>query len=234
MGDDWSPYAAVLAGSAVGDVAATIVVWRRGGVGRHSLCVVLLAATVWSLAYAVELAAVSSPSVREIGGSLKYVGTTVLPPAWLIFALQYTGRIAYVGRRLLGVLLVEPLLVLSLLACPPTRSLMRSYPPGPPQAIPIPHLGVAYWVHFVYTNVLVLIGSALMLIMMMRISRLYRQQIITLLVAICLPPRRRRHSRRGVDNHCRCNQLRTHARAISHRRGNRATATAHLPVQPPL
>ena len=188
MGDNWSPYAAVLLGSAVADVAAAIVVWRRrGSIGRNSLCVVLLAAAVWSLAYALELAALSSLSVREIGGDLQYVGTTVLPPAWLIFALQYTGRVAHVGPRLFGALAVEPLVVLSLLACPPTRTLIQSYPAGPPQPIPIPRLGVAYWLHFVYANVLVLTGSAILLITMLRTSRLYWRQSITLLVAICLP-----------------------------------------------
>ena len=110
-----------------------------------------------------------------------------MPPAWLIFALQYTGRVAHVGPRLLGVLAVEPLVVLSLLAWTPTRALIQSYPPGPPQPIPIPRLGVAYWLHFVYANVLVLTGSAILLITMLRTSRLYWRQSITLLVAICLP-----------------------------------------------
>ena len=188
MGFPWSPYAAVFVGCGVADVAAAVSVWRRrGSTGRNSLCVVLLAAAVWSLAYALELAAASSSTVREIGGDLQYVGTTVLPPAWLIFALQYTGRVAHVGPRLLGALAVEPLVVLSLLACTPTRALIQSYPPGPPQPIPIPRLGVAYWLHFVYTNVLVLTGSAILLITMLRTSRLYWRQSITLLVAICLP-----------------------------------------------
>ncbi|MGZ4665028.1 MAG: putative bifunctional diguanylate cyclase/phosphodiesterase [Frankiaceae bacterium] len=181
-------YAAVLVGSAVADVVAANVVWRRrGSTGRNSLCVVLLAAAAWSLAYALELAAPSSSTVRVIGGDLQYVGTTVLPPAWLIFALQFTGRVARVGPRLLGALAVEPLVVLSFLACTPTRALIQSYPPGPPQPIPIPRLGVGYWLHFAYTNVLVLIGSAILLSTMLRTSRLYWRQGITLLIAISLP-----------------------------------------------
>ena len=187
MGNALSPFAPVLVGSAIADVVAAIVVWRRrGSTGRHALCLALLAGMTWSLVYALELAAPSSAG-QQLWGNFKYVGTTALPPAWLIFTLQYAGRITDVGRGLLAALAVEPLVMLSLLAYPPTRTLVHSYPPGPPQPIPTPRHGVAYWLHFVYTNLLVLIGSAILLITMMRISRLYRRQSLTLLVVICLP-----------------------------------------------
>ena len=186
MGFHWSSYAAVLVASGVVDLTAAVGAGRRGGTGRNSLCVVLVAAAVWSFAYALELMA-SSVSGQELWGDLEYVGTTVLPAAWLIFALQYTGRVARVRPRVFGALAVEPLVVLSVLAYPPTRALIRSYPPGPPQAVPKPRLGVAYWPHFLYTNVLVLTASAILLITTMRISWLYRRQSITLLVAVCLP-----------------------------------------------
>ena len=182
-----SGYVVVLVVSGVVDIAAALSVWRRRGrVGRASLCAVLLAAAVWCVAYALELAA--SGDSRVLWGALKFIGTTLLPPAWLIFALQYTGRLTRPGRRLLAALAIEPALVLSLLAYPPTRSLIRSYPPGQLRAtLPNVRLGVAYWVHFVYTNALVLAASAILLLTLMRISRLYWRQSIVLGVAICLP-----------------------------------------------
>ena len=182
-----SGYVVVLVVSGVVDIAAALSVWRRRGrVGRASLCAVLLAAAVWCVAYALELAA--SGDSRVLWGALKFIGTTLLPPAWLIFALQYTGRLTRPGRRLLAALAIEPAVVLSLLAYPPTRSLIRSYPPGQLRAtLPNVRLGVAYWVHFVYTNALVLAASAILLLTLMRISRLYWRQSILLGVAICLP-----------------------------------------------
>ncbi len=125
-------YAAVLIASGAADVAAAFVVWRRrGSPGRNSLCVAILATAAWSFAYALELSATGSGD-RELWGALKYVGITVLPPAWLVFALQYTGRVGRPSPRLLGALSIEPLLVLALLAIPGTRHLIRFYPPGPP------------------------------------------------------------------------------------------------------
>jgi diguanylate cyclase (GGDEF)-like protein len=188
MGANWSPFVALLLVCAVADIVATAFVWRRrGSVGRISLCLALLAAAAWSITYALELAAAPASNLREIGGSLEYLGTTLLPPAWLIFALQYSGRLARVGTRLRAALAVEPLLILSLLAVPATRALVRSYPPGPPQPIPQPRLGVAYWCHFTYTNLLVLSGSTVLLITIVRSSSLYWRQSISLLVAIALP-----------------------------------------------
>ncbi len=187
MADHFPPYAVVLLGSGVADIAAAVVVWRRrGSAGRDGLCAVLLAAAAWSFAYALELASTTTAG-RVRWGALQYVGTTLLPPAWLVFALQYTGRWGHSRRRLLCALAVEPVIVLSLLASPSTRSLIRSYPPGPQGPVPKPHLGVLYWPHFLYTNALVLVGSAILLVAVMRVSRLYWRQSITVLIAICLP-----------------------------------------------
>ncbi len=182
-----SGYVVVLVVSGVADIAAALSLWRRRGrVGRASLCAVLLAAAVWCVAYALEL--VTSGDSRVLWGALIFIGTTLLPPAWLIFALQYTGRLTRPRRRLLAALAVEPVLVLSLLAYSPTRSLIRSYSAGQLRAaLPTVRLGTAYWVHFVYTNALVLAGSAILLLTLMRISRLYWRQSIVLGVAICLP-----------------------------------------------
>ena len=182
-----SAYVVVLVVCGVADIAAALSVWRwRGRVGRTSLGIVLLAAAFWCVAYALELAA--SGDSRVLWGALKFIGTTVLPPAWLIFALQYTGRLARPGRRLLAALAVEPALVLSLLAYSPTRSWIRSYPAEQLRAtLPTVRLGVAYWVHFAYTSALVLAASAILLLTLTRMSRLYWRQSIVLGVAIGLP-----------------------------------------------
>lgn len=180
-------YATVLIVSGLIDVLAAFGVWRRrGSPGRNSLCVAMLATAVWSFAYALELSATSTGN-RELWGALKYVGVTLLPPAWLVFALQYTGRSGKLSPRFLAALAVEPVVVLALLATPGARHLIRFYPPGPPQPIPTANAGTLYWPHVIYSNVLVLTGSAILLITVMRVSRLYWRQSITLLVAICLP-----------------------------------------------
>src|SRR5690606_15611508 len=115
-----------LAGTTLAGLAA-FVAWRRESRMGWSLAVLLVSVAWWGLAYAVELS-VDEMSVRSRWGDLKYVGITVLAPAWLIFVLQYTGRSQRVTRRLIALLAVEPVIVLTLLAVPATHDLVRSYP----------------------------------------------------------------------------------------------------------
>ena len=182
-----SAYEAVLVAAGIGDLAAAIGVQRRrGSPGRNGLTAAILAAALWCFAYALELAAPTNPQ-RVVWAELKYVGVTMLPAAWLVFALQYTGRLRRPSLRVLAALAIEPVIVLTLLVIPSTRHLVRFYPPGPPQRIPDAHVGIVYWPHAVYINILVIAASVVLLGTVMRVSRLYWRQSITLLAAIALP-----------------------------------------------
>ena len=182
-----SAYEAVLVAAGIGDLAAAIGVQRRrGSPGRNGLTVAILAAALWCFAYALELAA-PTDAQREVWGAVKYTGVTALPPAWLVFALQYTGRLRRPGLRVLAALAIEPVAVLTLLIIPATRHLVRFYPPGRPQRIADASVGVAYWPHAIYINALVVAASVVLLVTVMRVSRLYWRQSITLLGAIALP-----------------------------------------------
>ena len=125
--------------------------------GRGSLAVLLVAAAVWCAAYALELLT-TGRATREFWGAFEYVGTTVIPPAWLAFVLEYTGRRKQLTPRLLALLAVEPVIVLAVLTVPATHHLVRSFPPGPVPPIPVVDLGPLYWLHFVYTNALIAAG----------------------------------------------------------------------------
>jgi diguanylate cyclase (GGDEF)-like protein len=183
----WSLAAGLLLATAAVDALAAGWVWRRrGAVGRVSLTALLAAAAVWCAAYGVELITVGRPT-REFWGSVEYLGTTVLPVAWLCFVLEYTGRREQITPRLLGLLAVEPVVVLVLLTHPVTHTLIRSFPAGPVPFVPVVELGPVYWVHFVYTTALAAIGIVLLVTRLMRVSSLYRRQSITLAVAVMLP-----------------------------------------------
>ena len=72
---------------------ALYVAQRRETSAGVSLAVLLTAAAWWGLFYAVELSTSTNDlATRSLWGDVKYVGVCVLPPAWLAFSLQYTGR----------------------------------------------------------------------------------------------------------------------------------------------
>ena len=132
--------AAVLAGLAFS-------VWRRHEQPAGlSLAVLLLCAAWWAASYAMELSS-SVLATRGHWGDLKYLGTGLLPPVWLVFVLHYTGRRRLVSRRLLWLLAVEPVAVWMVLAVPATHDLMRFYPPGSElDEIPVVATGGLFWI----------------------------------------------------------------------------------------
>ncbi len=165
-----------------------VYVWRRRGAAAGlSLAVLLSAVAWWAATYAVELGT-DDLGARMRWGDLKYVGIAVLPPAWLVFVLQYTGRGRLVTRRLLAVLAIEPLLVWTLLAVPATHDLLRFYPEGAgAEEIPVVGTGPLFWVHLVYANVMVLTATVLFVISMAKLARVYRLSALVLVAAALLP-----------------------------------------------
>jgi PAS domain S-box-containing protein len=167
--------------------ACAVYVWRyRRRPTATSLVVVLLALVQWSLARAVELAA-SDPATRRLFCDLKYIGLVVLAPAAIVFVLQYAGFIRRPSPVLLGLLAVEPLVVLVALAIPSTHHLFHAYlPPPAPGAAPIVRYGPLFWVHFVYFNAATWLCLAAFVETMARTSRPYRQSTL-LLGSLALP-----------------------------------------------
>lgn len=166
---------------------AAYVGWRRGTPTGWSLAVVLVAVAWWGLAYSVELT-VEELSAKSRWGDAKYVGICLLGPAWLSFVLQYVGRGHLVTRRLLALLAVQPVALLTLLAVPATHDLVRYYPEAAAgEALPVVGTGPVFWVHLVYTNLLLLGATALFVRSMVRLARSYRRMALTLVAAALLP-----------------------------------------------
>lgn len=164
---------------------AVFVARRRGAVGRTGLVAVLVGSAIWGLAYGVELGSVTRAG-WELWGAVKYLGILLLPPAWLIFSLEYTGRDLSVTSRLLAALSVEPAVVLMVLAVPSARHLVRSYPAWSSSALVEVQLGPVFYVLLVYSAFLAALGTGFLTLTLMRISTAYRRQSMVLLSAVAL------------------------------------------------
>jgi len=184
----WSGTSLLLLGGAGCLTACAVYGWRyRRSPTATSLVVVLAALVEWSVARAVELAA-SDLATRRLFCDLKYVGLVALAPASIIFVLQYAGRLRRPSPVLLGLLAVEPLVVLAALAIPSTHHLFHTYLPSPaPGAAPIVRYGPLFWVHFVYFNVATWLCLGAFVVTMTRTSRPYRRQNALLLGSLALP-----------------------------------------------
>ena len=176
----------LVAGAALVTVAI-VFVWRRPSAATiASLLAVLTGAVWWSVCSALELSA-GDLAGREYWGDLKYVGVVLLPPAYLAFVLQCSGRRRW-PRWLGPALAVEPLAVLLLLAGAATHDLVRYYPAGATLATTqAAEAGPLFWPHLLYNNALIWAGTVLLVVTLSRMSRLYRGQSLLLVGAILLP-----------------------------------------------
>src|SRR6266545_4550742 len=190
----WSGSTFVTLAGAIGVAVCALYAWRRrGSPAAASLVVALLAATEWSLAHTLELSG-GNLATRQLGGELRFIGTCLLPPACLIFMLQYSGRIRRPSRSMLALLAIEPLVVLTTLAIPATRHLMISWDPRAPGASPAAgglgpsaRPGPLYWVDFVYFTVLMWAFVVILAVTLARTSRMYRRQSAILFSALLAP-----------------------------------------------
>jgi PAS domain S-box-containing protein len=177
----------LLAGAACLTACAVYVRRYRRSPTATSLVVVLAALVQWSVALAVQLAA-SGLATRRLFCDLKYIGLVALAPASIIFVLQYAGRLRRPSPVLLGLLAVEPLVVLLALAIPSTHHLFHTYlPPPAPGAAPIMQHGPLFWAHFVYSSAATWLCLGAFVVTVARTSRPYHRQRALLLGSLTLP-----------------------------------------------
>jgi signal transduction histidine kinase len=177
---------AMLAGAVLYGVLLAYVWRRRRASAGTSLALTLLAVAVWTLAYAFELAA-STLAAKGFWGDLKYLGICLLPPAWFAFAAGFSGRGHWVNRRTLGLLAIEPVAVVALLANRGTHDLIRYYPPGSVGRDAVTRSGPLFWPHLVYTDVVLWGSLGLFVAALVRASRVYRKPSVILIGTLLVP-----------------------------------------------
>ena len=93
-----------------------LYVWRRrrGAPGATAFVTLMVAGATWGAAYALSLGATDLP-VKIFWGNVKYTGTLLVPAAWLVFALRYTGRVKTMTRPIVALLAIEPVFMLLLI-----------------------------------------------------------------------------------------------------------------------
>ncbi len=181
----------VLAG--VISVGLALYAWRRrlmAGVVPFSI--LMLAVAEWSLGYALELAGADVPT-KLFWLSVEYLGIIIAPAAWLTLALQYTGRTKWLAPRLLVLLSIEPLITLVLVWTNDIHHLIHAkvgLETSSAFTVLVITRGIWYWINVVYSFLLLLLGTALIVSfipILRRSASVYRGQVNALCIAVLVP-----------------------------------------------
>ncbi len=182
-----SPYAAIyfLAGSV--SLVVAFLSWRRRAIPcGASLALLMFAIAEWTLAGAVELAAVGIPA-KIFWSVVAYLGTTTSPIAFLIFALEYTHQSKWLTRRKIAAYLIVPLIIIVLAATNGWHRLIwTSFTPSFENILIYGH-GIGFWALVAYSYTAVVIGFALLVRALFRLHAPYRRQAAILVIGALIP-----------------------------------------------
>ncbi|WP_339103529.1 histidine kinase N-terminal 7TM domain-containing protein [Haloterrigena salinisoli] len=197
MGWMINPYSIVLSLSLVIAVGTAVAAWRsRPTAGSEALAVLMASVALWLGTHVLEIE--STAFVWKVRwANLQWISAAVIPTLFLVFALEYTGRDRWLTRRRLGLLAIEPLVMLGLLALngrtrvlwgPPAEATVAMNVPWGRSATVVtaePNLGL--FVHLGYATLCLAATAVVVLDVTVRSSSLYRWQGIVVLVAMAVP-----------------------------------------------
>jgi PAS domain S-box-containing protein len=185
-----SVYSALLLIAAAISATVAALAWRRRpATGAATLAVLMLAVASWSVTYALEIA---SPTLagKLFWVNFEYFGVVSIPVAWLVFALQFTGRERWLKPATIALLCIEPAVMLALVWTNAAHGWAYSHTSltsaGPVLMLEATR-GPAFWGNVVYAYVLIFLGTIMFVPTLLRSANLYRSQVALLLVSLGAP-----------------------------------------------
>ena len=145
-------------------------------------------ATLWALSYAVALL-VHDPTLRWGVELLIWTGRLTVPVAWLLFALEYTGRSELLTRtRIAAICLFPAVTLLALVSNPVTGILFENYRIVGETVATVQYTRTTYfWVQLLYSYTLIGTGTVVLFGMVLSPERLFSVQAGALVVGALVP-----------------------------------------------
>jgi PAS domain S-box-containing protein len=184
------PYVAIQFAAGGALLGLAYIGWKRRRAPSAATFVCLcLSLALWAAGSALENAQIDL-SAAVFWAKFKYFGLVLTPPAWLVFALQYTGRIVRLTRRDIALLSIFPLATLLLVWTTELHRLYWSsyriaFEQDPPMFDTT--RGSLYVVVAAVGYAQILIGMGHMLRLAWSTRRIYRAQSLLITASVLLP-----------------------------------------------
>jgi PAS domain S-box-containing protein len=187
----YTPYILPLVASSIIAGFVAIYVWQRRATTSGGIALVLLAfaCAEWSLGYALEIAGADLPT-KIFWGKSQYLGIITVPLSWIIFAYSHSTKGTRMTRRNVTLLSILPFITLILAFTTESHRLIwkdvQIRTVGTFSALAVTH-GFWFWIYWVYSYILLLVGTIFILQSFKRTKGLFRGQNIILLIAVLTP-----------------------------------------------
>ncbi|MBX0287544.1 PAS domain-containing protein [Halomicroarcula sp. F28] len=184
-----TPLAVVLLAAVVGMGVAGLVWLHRDRPGAGPLAAFVISASLWAVAHGLELAAPGVVLMERLV-QMQLTLSVVVPVAWLVTVLEYTGHPDWLTRKRVALLLIEPAVFVTLVWSNGTHRLVFqsvTVATTAETSTLVPVWGLARWGHLAYMLVLILAGGVLLIRTMLRTTDRFQGQVLALLVAITVP-----------------------------------------------
>lgn len=183
--------ASPLALAALISALLAIYIWDRRDVPGTKAAVALMAAIfLWSVGYLLEFMG-ADLTTKLFWAKIQYFGIVILPVALFLFALEFSGHHSWLTAPKLTALATLPFVTLILALSNESHQLIWSEQHlesiGGGTSLLRLGYGSAFWVHFVYGYSLLAISTISIFQALNRRPKVYRGQILSVLVGIVVP-----------------------------------------------
>ena len=167
-----------------------VFAWAHRRVPAAVGFVALMAACAWCSFFHGLYRASATPGLKLALAQATQAGATLVPLAWLLFTLQYTGRDRWLTPRHAALVSAVPLATMVLALTNPLHHRFWARI-GPVMTGGFMRLhvveGWGYWLHIAYSWALFLVCVGLLVIQALRSVQLYRRQAMALVFAALVP-----------------------------------------------
>ncbi len=154
------------------------------------LTVILILLSLWVSSYGAELW-IKTLSHSILLDKIAFANVCLLPVAWMIFALEYTGRSEMVNKKNITLLLIIPIICIILIWTNSYHGLffkgITTKIIGPLNSILYNQRGIGFWIYGGYGYSLLFGGTFLIAFRLVSLGRIYLKQAIILLTAFTAP-----------------------------------------------
>jgi PAS domain-containing protein len=184
-----APYVVAMLTAALLAAGLATVAWgrRREGPVALPLAVLMAAVAVWALAEGASVVT-DGEAAKTLWFRVRFLGSAVVPTAWLVLCLRYAGWEVLVSRRVLAGLAVEPAITVALVWTPGASDLVWTGTAlvAGGRVLDVT-FGPWFWANLGYSYLLVTTGLLLLASVALGSESLYRRQAFALLGGALIP-----------------------------------------------